>query len=110
MLKQRLGRVLFVGVRLSWRHAFKTGAPTVTQVVHQPGAHAAGVRDTLREDILRQLQQAASLEALQRARQAAERAAQQRLEAELAGGRVFVDVVCGGRCQEYMRRLTRGWG
>ena len=48
------------------------------------GQQLAGLRDAMREDILRQLQAAASLEALQRARQAAEAAAAARLEAELA--------------------------
>ncbi len=58
----------------------------VPQDAQDTGTKLAVVRDAMREDILRQLQQAASLEALQKARQAAERAAQQRLEAELAGG------------------------
>lgn len=48
------------------------------------------LRQAMREDILRQLQQAGSMEALQQARQAAERTAKQRLEAELAGGSVLL--------------------
>ncbi|GAB4823122.1 hypothetical protein N2152v2_010168 [Parachlorella kessleri] len=97
MLREFQEEIARLKTELAAKQAWKSKLPSAAstseaalETPDSPGQQTTGspqlaiVKDALREDILRQLQQAASLEALKRAKLAAEQAAQQRLEAELA--------------------------